>query len=479
MSEPTYQTVFAPPDGKAEHIAYGLLGRSEWEGNREFHVRDPWPLREEDYTIRTPAHVRTSGEVTWCLWNAARYYAGLLVVHTHLGPAVWSAVDEADSRRWLHSLFDFTDFFVRAVIGSDGVVVEARGRDEDAFHTVERMRVIGPRSLRYIYPKNSAGCPERLPSLDRATQDRTLRLGGGIEQALATIRHTSFGLIGVGGGNAAVLDLLKFLQPGEIVMVEFDTIEGTNANRYFGYRQGDIGQHKVDVQARELEAYDPSIKVRVVREPFPSSASTEALKGCDVLICFPDNQWTRWEAATFAARHDKALFEAGNGIYVDDHAQPQRLSAHVRTQLPWPLGPCLRDLGVAGEVGPCYEAARERARASYVIGHPEITTPPSVVTLNHAAANLLVRQILHWLCPGLSGTLASYLLYDEGVPTIRDLSAAFPRDPDCPLCGDGLNSVRGWGDHLPESLRVMAPPRRHDGSCCVQGAEAHGGEDAA
>lgn len=147
-----------------------------------------------------------------------------------------------------------------------------------------------------------------------------------------------------------------------------------------------------------------------------------------------------------------------SGIYVSNDNKPLRISSHVRLMLPYPIGSCLVCQGLKGGLPPKYEAVRKRAQASYIIGRPDLLTPASVVTINAMAAVLLTRQILFWLSPDL-GNLPSYLLYDEMVPVIRDLSRVFPRNKRCPICGEGLMSIRDWGDFLPQHLMLLPSPK--------------------
>ena len=353
------------------------------------------------------------------------------------------------------------------MVGCDGLVGLVHFPDGSE-EPLDRILVLRTRGLDVRATSN--GRWQAVPNFDRERHRRTIEIGGEIERALRLVTELRWGLIGAGGGGAAYLNSFKFLGPRALVLVDPDTLEPSNANRFMGYRAGDDGRAKVAVLERELRAFDPAIEVTTVQEAFPSPATEAALKDCDVLVAVPDHHWARLQAAEFAARHLQPLFEGGAGIYASEDGTPYRLSCSTRLQLPSPIGPCLRCLGVRAQLPPQYEAVVEEARASYVAGpRVSLPTPASVVTLLGQLGTLVTRQVLYYLASlgGPEAALPRHLVWDEIPLAVQDLSALWRKDSECPICG--ADAPWGYGDaapRLPEPAQVLSDdvaPARRDG----------------
>jgi molybdopterin/thiamine biosynthesis adenylyltransferase len=437
-----------------ERIKYGLLGVSEGARERRFLLRSAVTPPLEEYASRGPASASTRASFVYRVYAQAweRGLPALAFAHTHPDGAFFSGTDRADARRHREVVFDFARYYLQIVVGREGLVGLVHFPDGTE-EPLDRVLVLRTRGLEVRATGN--GRWREQADLDRERHRRTLEVGGDVERALRLIADLRWGLIGVGGGGAAFLNSFKFLGPRALVLVDPDTLEPSNANRFMGYRAGDDGRPKVAVIERELHAFDPAIEVTTVQEAFPSPATEAALKDCDILVTVPDHHWARLQAAEFAARHLQPLFEGGAGVYVNEAGAPYRISCSTRLQLPAPVGPCLRCLGVQAHLPPRYEAIVEKARASYITGsRASLPTPASVVTLLGQLGTLLTRQVLYYLA-ALGGAEASFprhLVWDEIPLALQDLSPLWRRSPDCPICGEG--APWGYGDAAP---RLPAP----------------------
>jgi hypothetical protein len=428
----------------AETARYGLAGLSESRGRVELLLREVIVPKPEDL-VRTP----TGGSIVvrpgfaWGVYGRGRATGldAVISVHTHGGRAFVSGIDRESTLKHAQVARDFGLAYAQVVVGKTDIAASLLRDGVEV--PIDVVKVIKSRGMELRPTVNGAW---RGSELDRAVHDRSLQIGGGIEEALRLMGNLRIGFVGAGGVGAAAISTLRFLNLKRCVIVDPDVLDKSNANRYIGFRAGDIGTAKALVQKRELQSYDPSIQVDVVQEQFPSPAAIEALKPCDLIVCTPDNHWCRLQVAEFAARYLKPVFDAGAGIYVDEAGVPYRISGSTRVQLPPPLGPCLGCAGVRAEHPPHVEAAVEAARKSYVKGYKRSgPTPASVATLITHAGNMVARHILYYLSAvgGDEAKIPLHFTCEEITLRCEDLTGLWSRKIDCPVCGEQARWAHG------------------------------------
>jgi len=455
----------------AETIRYGLAGISNSASRSELLLREV--IRPGPNDLARPP---SGGSITVKPRFVHGVYAravelGLPVVvslHTHSCGAFFSGTDQTSTRRHAAVARDFGLHYAQVVVAKSGVA--ASFLRDGSERPIDLVKVIKPRGIELLWTVN--GTCERGEQVDRTVHDRSLQIGGGIEEALRLFGTLRVGFVGAGGVGAAAISTLKFLNVKRFVIVDPDALEVSNANRYIGYRAGDIGTPKVEVQKRELLAYDPTCDIELVREQFPSPASVEALKACDVIVSTPDNHWCRAQVAEFAARYLKPVFDAGAGVYVNEAGEPYRISSTTHIQLPPPLGPCLKCQGVRADHPPHVEAAVEAARKSYIKGYRHSgPTPASVATLVTHAGNQLARHMLYYLS-GVGGSEARVPLHfvnEEITLKAEDLSGLWSRQSECPVCGE--QAQWGFGDAatrlLESPVKAALETETHEEAVCT------------
>jgi len=432
----------------SESISYGICGVSECNDERRFLVREPIIPADNNYSYRDSASASVEGDFVYSVYELAhkRSLPCVAFIHTHPGKAFFSQKDDQDAERHQKVVADFgIKYYIRLVIGKDGLVASVNSSNGSV--PIDYILIYKTKGIEVVLPKNSDFRP--VASLDYELHNRTLQIGGGIDSALKTIRFLKFGVIGVGGGGSAFVNVLKFLGAKHFTLIDPDTLEKSNANRFMGYHSGDEGKPKVDVIKRELLAYDSSMDVETIQEPFPSDNTEKALKNCDIIVTVPDHHWVRIKASEFAALHLKPLFSGGAGVYVTDDGMPYRISCSTWFQLPTPLGPCLKCLGIEAGLPPMYEQMVFEAKSSYIKGliNPG-PTPASVVTLHNQLGNLLARQILFYLSDISDKPVPLHLVYDEIPLRFENLTSLYDRIDGCNICGD--KAFWGYGDYAPK-----------------------------
>jgi len=440
-----------------EHMINAKASISRNDNRQRILIRDLWTPESEDFVFRRKFGVRlsSSGVASFLEQVADEEIpaGGNLHNHPHPKPRFSDTDDQA-----LATQQQFEDFaappkvFFQFVLGTEGRF-EARWThpELDGSEQVDEIEVIGPEGLKRFAPwTRRNGSPVNQEETDEIRHKRTVPLVG--QKGLSRIQGTRLGVIGGGGNGASFVSRAKHLFR-KFVLVDPDVVEPSNLNRLAGAVSQDAEQEtpKVEVLRRELRRFDSDIQVQTCQTSFPSPEAKETLKECDVLVVAPDNNSARYSAATFASKHRIPLVELGAGCRLNENREVDALGVHVRTQLPG--GPCLSCLGLdTEEIEPdvVTEAKRERG---YIKDSGQ--TPREIVTTCGIGANLALRTLTAYL-GGYLPDVSQYLYFDEVAPQVIDLSSAYERQPDCPICGEGSASMRAWGDHLPSEMKLTA-----------------------
>lgn len=265
-------------------------------------------------------------------------------------------------------------------------------------------------------------------SSDDMRHDRLVRGFG--NAARTRLRGTRVGVIGCGGGASHVIQQLAYLGVGALTLADADTIELTNLNRLIGAvpsrsrrtladrflrrGRGDVGRHKVEVMARMVTMIDDSIDVAAVPEFFPTAATVEALRQCDILVACVDRLQVRDDLNRLAKRYLIPMIDIGIEI-VPGPPDAETVSAIPgRVTKVLPDGPCLRCQGIIDDAR--LKAERDGRPLGYT-GAAKIPDP-AVVTLNGTVASAAATEVLQlvtgfagesapncgWIYDGLTGT---------------------------------------------------------------------------
>lgn len=130
-----------------------------------------------------------------------------------------------------------------------------------------------------------------VPVID-ATDSTLARNGGVLESTL--LADASVAVIGLGSGGSLIADQLARAGVGELVLVDFDTLEASNVGRHL-CDTPDLGRRKTAAVADALRRRVPGIRVRttdldVVADPDDLAG---AVSGCHVLVGATDSNASR------------------------------------------------------------------------------------------------------------------------------------------------------------------------------------------
>jgi len=259
--------------------------------------------------------------------------------------------------------------------------------------------------------------------------DRLVRGFG--EQAFRRLRRARVGVVGSGGGGAHVLQQLAYLGVGEIAAVDADRVDFTSLNRLIGAQprrrhrtlrdrllgrgKGDVGRLKAEVMKQMISSIDTDIKITPFAEFFPTTATVEALRHCDLIVACVDRLQVRDDLNRFSKRYLIPLIDIGIEITPDRDRTGAVEAITGRVTKVLPAGPCLRCQGVIDDD----KLAAERDGQPLGYTGAARVPDPAVVTLNGIIASAATTEVLQqltgfaaatspncgWIYDGLAGTL--------------------------------------------------------------------------
>jgi molybdopterin-synthase adenylyltransferase len=386
-----------------------------------------WCPIPERYRIRGTGH-----GMTWdpdfdveMLNRAQRERLGCVIIHYHGGTSPGLSGTDRKTR---DSLLPFLSreapaqphaFVVMGDKSAAGHVYRAGDHVADLAAT----RIVG--SAVELWPL-SVEIAARETELD-PRHDRLVRGFG--SSALARLRSARVGVVGTGGGGSHVIQQLAYLGIGTFVLVDGDRVELTNLNRLVGAvpermrrsildrllrrGQGDVGRPKVEVMKQMVDRVSEATEVIALFEGFPSTATVDALRQCDVIIACVDRLQVRDDLNRMCKRYLIPLIDVGLEIVPSGGSAEAVAAIPGRVTKVQPDGPCLRCQGVVDDL------KLERERGGQPLGYtgPARVPDPAVVTLNGIVASIAATEVLQmltgfaeagspncgWLYDGLTG----------------------------------------------------------------------------
>jgi bacteriocin biosynthesis cyclodehydratase domain-containing protein len=242
-----------------------------------------------------------------------------------------------------------------------------------------------------------------------------------LQARLSAAQVTVIGLGGLGCWTASALACAGI---GRMVIVDGDVVEPSNLNRQVLFTPNDLGEHKAEVGARALRAFNPLVEiVPVTRRLDSEQAIFEVAGGSDMiaeLADWPVDRISRWVAG---AAHRLGV------PYIQSSQDPPIVR----------VGPTF----VPGTTGcaECQALAYRRRhdlydelvafRAVRIDENP--TFGPACAIIGGVLANEIVNHLLGIAAPATAGRAATV--------DLRTLEWTWGErvnpDPDCPVCGSG------------------------------------------
>ncbi|WP_198315498.1 ThiF family adenylyltransferase [Chitinophaga tropicalis] len=385
------KTHLFPGDNK-EAVAVALCGRSQHEQNHTLTVMEllliPYDKCEE----------RTSDRVTWptaminaLVGKAQKDNLAILKIHCHPGGGdFFSGYDDIAD----HDLFEHLFAWLQTDLPHASCIMLPDGRLFGRFfgpdlkpQPIQKITVAGADIQEWYYDHGM--------SLDEHMHRRNLQaFGKGTMERLSRMR---IGVVGCSGTGSPVIEQLKRLGVGELVVVDPDYVDVHNLNRIIGTtRQDALSQvNKITVVEREVEKVGFGTHVIAFARDIVDRDVVKELSQCDVLFSCVDGVEARHVLNLISTFYLVPLLDLGvkldadgmgsiDGIYASVHyIQPGGSSLLSRGQY------TLEQLRAASIKRASPE---EYHRNEYLAAVNEDT--PAVISVNIIPAGYAVNELL-------------------------------------------------------------------------------------
>jgi hypothetical protein len=382
------------------------------------------PIWDVELAQQKAGRVEPSGRMISAAVSTANHErCGLAFIHTHPGdprPPRLSSLDHQTTIRLGAAFDELVDGPFASLVVSPGGWGGALYRD-GGLTPLDTLAVVG-RRLRLFRKKPPRG------SSDESDSRQRLLLG---EDGNLILRSLRVAVVGVGGTGSPIAEILARIGVGELLLIDPDTLEPSNARRVFAVTSDDArrGESKVRAVARGLKQLDLGAHATPLEGDVREPNVNGQLLGCDIVFGATDNHASRSVLTELSARAHLPLVDVG----VRAGLRRGELDAlYVERRLQIPDGPCLWCWGVLDaervrlELMPAFE--RDALAAEGYVAGLDAAPEPTIAPLTVTAAGLATTSLLGLLGGGLE---ASPLRAGLEALRVESVAYADEPDPDC------------------------------------------------
>ncbi|MCY4611585.1 MAG: ThiF family adenylyltransferase [Gammaproteobacteria bacterium] len=244
-------------------------------------------------------------------------------------------------------------------------------------------RVIGQTIMRlYSDPQSVSGAS--------LAHDRQVRMFGTAGQAVLGMSKVA--VVGLGGVGSLVAEYLARLGVGHLVLIDPDSIEGTNLSRVVGATAADIkvGLPKTKIAVRHAREMAIDTVIDAISEDVTKESVAETLRDCDFIFLAADSMRARLLVNALVHQYLIPAVQIGAKIRPNTSGLLEDTMSAVRHIRP--RYGCLWCNGLIDPVQLAIEAKTDEERKDQAYG---VNAPnPSVITLNAVAAAHAVNDFL-------------------------------------------------------------------------------------
>lgn len=230
----------------------------------------------------------------------------------------------------------------------------------------------------------------------------------------AKLKAASVLVIGAGGLGSPISIYLAAAGVGHIGIVEFDTIELSNLQRQVLFTTAEVGQSKLAMAQKRLQALNPHIEVTAYDEALSAANAENIFADYDLVIDGTDNFPTRYLV------NDVCAFQGIPNVYGSIYQFDGQISLFHAAE-----GPCYRCIypepPPPGLVPSCAEGG--------VLG-----VLPGIV------GSLQAAEAIKWITGAGESLLGRLILFDALTMSFKTVK--LQKDPNCPVCSENPTITR-------------------------------------
>lgn len=439
------------PGDFGEHGAVLAAGLARTPDGSRLLVRDVWLAQEpSDYRRGPNWHMGLQAPfIHRCITRCRDERLVYLAVHNHggAGRVAFSAVDMASHERGYRALLDIADGMpVGALVVAEGAMEIDLWQPDGSRSALREAKILGSSIVRaYASPELQV----QLCGTSRSRVDaysRQVQFLGREGQSL--FKRTKVAIVGLGGIGSLLNEYLARLGVGQLVLIDPDRLELSNASRVVGARRDDLGKGmttlKTDIAYRVAREASPAIRVTRLVDDFAEESVARAVLECDFIFLAADTMRARLVFNAIVQQYYVPGLQLGTKICVEPDTGTIEAAfsvvRHVRPGVGCLLCNQLIDpIRLADE----WKTEAEKRDQHYGVQLPN----PSVITMNAVAAAHAVNDFMFAHAGiGTSAEPTPYRRFDHLTHAV--INEQPRRDMHCTECGEHADSRFGRGDSV-------------------------------
>lgn len=248
--------------------------------------------------------------------------------------------------------------------------------------------------------------------------DRQLRIENWAQEQLtnATVLMAGMGALGCFVATNLVLSGV-----GRLILVDMDTIEVSNLNRQFLFRERDVREYKSEVAAQRLHKMNPDVEIISLPRRI-EEIQRSYYKKSDIIVAGLDTYATRRWLNSLAVHLEKPFITGGMYGFT---GQVQRIipykTACFECQPLIPQDQLSQECSPLGELRKNQQSKKEKIPM------------PAIATISMIIGGIMSQEIIKVLMD-YGSPLDNYLFYDGKSNTTTMLK--LERNYNCPVCGE-------------------------------------------
>lgn len=296
-----------PGDNK-EAVAILLCGRRNGDRRHRLTVRDVFVIPHDECVLREVDKVIWSPDyIVPHLEEATRKELSVIKVHSHpTGYPEFSKTDDEGDNRILPMIKGWVEHDIAhgsAVMLPDGTMFGRVIVHDDTMQPLECINVVGD-DLRFWYQNSGdTKTPDFMASHAQAFDEGTIE----------RLQKMSIAVVGCSGTGSPAIEQLMRLGVGELVLVDFDTVEERNVNRILNSTMEDarLKRPKIDVLADAIKKTGLGTKVIKLKTNLWDTEVVRAIGQCDVIFGCMDTVDGRYLLNSLATHYLIPYFDIG------------------------------------------------------------------------------------------------------------------------------------------------------------------------